>query len=1032
MSGIKKALTAIAAVLLLLLCGIVLCAVSPLKAQAAGGESFSDFLGTFVAYRGKVERSGEGIKYTLGGAGTYIETDTSVYSSGSRWNIEQLSARNTVMLRIKNDSPATRASVWYRNSNKDFDEQKSVEFPLYNDGGWHTYYVNLSEAGASGKLRALRIVPQADSGSIEIGRISFEREREHYNYAGTVVSCTSDGYKVTVSGTLSGAYAGKTVKILRTDISNMLENIDGLDVIAESESAGGNFTAEFPFRDAEVSMLSSTFIATVDGVKVAPMFKIENWGDFTDNPYAFGSIGDVINVRERGAEGDGVTDDTDAIQAAVNEASAAGGGIVLLEGGDGEYGARYVATTIRLYDNVELRIEKGAVLWQSQRESDYKYDVRKGHNVPNAEMGFTRDVWAHNGLTMNYPLVYANGARNIKITGGGAVRLDDTGSVSRVSMYGGGNYSPYCASLIHLVPIGLTDCVGVEVTNINILRTNCYNMVVYGCENVYIGNVTMTECNCLSGDGISIGSGSKNVTVDCCMLYTNDDAIVIVAHSIAEPRGKVWWSAKPDGGDNRIRNVTVRHSAVTPGNQIVLIPWGNDASDWTMQTIGGLDIYDNILGAGLSNSYPVNVWAPQGDPYGKAGGGFVPVYDVRMFDNSYRGVIPSQITEKIDGFYKHGWLSDVDIAQESSIIEPDFAHKLAFWQYDGEYKTDVDVNGKVASINGGAALYQSPRLSAGKHTFAADIKTESGGIAKLFARDAYSGKVIAEAEFTAASTGRVSVEFTLSRGTVVSTGVENAGGGVVYVSAPSIVSAASDGKYFNETFDGGAGKVFVRGGNEDDYGGDAVMAFDGAVSHIQLIEDYSAFDFGIDFEITKNDVALSGYGGLNVDFNKTRDGCLRVRFDLASRKLVLESVGRETKVLGEKAFAYKRLLWYRLGIRCDGDGAVEVYLDGDIAVSAEAEKTDGGKITVSGIFVSMDADNVTVSEYGEQTFDRSVHWREGQGVDDAVSPPKPAKKGCGSDIFADVSLAALALMISVLGLIGIRLFAERRDGKIKH
>ena len=67
-------------------------------------------------------------------------------------------------------------------------------------------------------------------------------------------------------------------------------------------------------------------------------------------------------------------------------------------------------------DNVELRIEEGAVLWQSWREEDYTYKTYKGHDMEGI-------VWGHNGLAMNYPLVYSNQANNIKITGGGTLRL---------------------------------------------------------------------------------------------------------------------------------------------------------------------------------------------------------------------------------------------------------------------------------------------------------------------------------------------------------------------------------------------------------------------------------------------------------------------------------------------------------------------------------------------------------------------------------------------------------------------------------
>ena len=68
------------------------------------------------------------------------------------------------------------------------------------------------------------------------------------------------------------------------------------------------------------------------------------------------SAGVVYNVRVFGAVGDGVVNDRDAIEKAIDAAEVAGGGTVYFPAGN------YLSGTIHLKSNISLYIDQGAVL----------------------------------------------------------------------------------------------------------------------------------------------------------------------------------------------------------------------------------------------------------------------------------------------------------------------------------------------------------------------------------------------------------------------------------------------------------------------------------------------------------------------------------------------------------------------------------------------------------------------------------------------------------------------------------------------
>lgn len=124
----------------------------------------------------------------------------------------------------------------------------------------------------------------------------------------------------------------------------------------------------------------------------------------------------VINVMERGAKGDGQTDDTAAIQLAVNQVEGTGGTVLIP---DGTYMIDAL-TSISIKSDLTFRMSNGAVL-KAIPNSAAAYSIIKIENTSNASLiGGTLlgDRDEHLGSGGEWGMgVFINSASNISITG---------------------------------------------------------------------------------------------------------------------------------------------------------------------------------------------------------------------------------------------------------------------------------------------------------------------------------------------------------------------------------------------------------------------------------------------------------------------------------------------------------------------------------------------------------------------------------------------------------------------------------------
>lgn len=618
------------------------------------------------------------IHFNTGGS-VEIETD------GSRNNIynPSLEMRNTVVFNIANNSDADSMRLWFATDIcPDYSTERSKTVALPSDQDFRQVEFNLSDVpGAKGRICALRIEPINGQGTILLDRIAFEREAPIEPNAGIIKECKATQDFITVTGRIDYEYIHEdaTVEIRHCPLWKSELHADSLELLGHLQAAREFTIYDIPNSrlDGKMSHLSSRFQAFLrqkDGstIKIGEPFFIENWRDFIDNPYSFQNSEKIYSVSDFGAKGDGVTNDNAAIQHAIDKAAETGGGQVVLMGAEkGTSERQYLATNLTMRKGVSLVIKPGAVLRQSPKFTHYtEFPPEYGHDnvIPGVP-------WTHCMYT-NRPLILAKDTENIKITGGGKIRMDDTYSENPAWLH----YARTCSDRIHIVPIAVCNTRHVEISDIDIIRCSNYHTIFYRADSVFIGNLKMHEVACLSGDGLSFGNAVTNVRAARCVFESNDDGIVLCS-SYKDPRGGVW-RVRVDSIDSSVRHIEVLSCYIDGargggGKAIALIPWGSTNPRQDFNEIDNIEVRDCVLRGGHSvGSWPDNPF--DGKPFNNAEpDDYAPVKNLRIFNNEYLSPV------ELNGVVPTTLLTDCGLKGSHVFKNNDFSDRLAYWSTSG-------------------------------------------------------------------------------------------------------------------------------------------------------------------------------------------------------------------------------------------------------------------------------------------------------------------------------------------------------------
>ena len=217
-------------------------------------------------------------------------------------------------------------------------------------------------------------------------------------------------------------------------------------------------------------------------------------------------------ANARGAKADTSFNSGPAIQKAIDECNAKGGGRVTLTTGN------YVAGALFVKDNVELNIPAGVTILGSQIESDY----------PKAP---TRIA----GIEMTWPtaLLNINDAKNVKITGGGTIDgrgqlwWDKYWALRREYEPKGLRWaSDYDAERVRLMVISRSSDVTIE--NLSLKRSGFWTMQILYSDHVTVDGIKISDNAGPSTDGVDVDSSSY-VLIQNCDIDNNDDDICLKA-----------------------------------------------------------------------------------------------------------------------------------------------------------------------------------------------------------------------------------------------------------------------------------------------------------------------------------------------------------------------------------------------------------------------------------------------------------------------------------------------------------------------
>jgi polygalacturonase len=197
----------------------------------------------------------------------------------------------------------------------------------------------------------------------------------------------------------------------------------------------------------------------------------------------------TFNVRDYGATGDGKTLDTAAIQKAVDAASAAGGGTVLIPGGN------FLTGPFTLASSINFHLESNAVLLIDNNISRYPIVNKRYQDA-----------------------ITVDGAHDLQITGEGIIDGQGEAWWNAFRQNPSMTHRPYLIRLSH--------CTKLTVSGVTLRNSPMFHLALANCKDVKVQGITIkAPQHAPNTDGIDPSGG--NFLIADCNIDTGDDDIAV-------------------------------------------------------------------------------------------------------------------------------------------------------------------------------------------------------------------------------------------------------------------------------------------------------------------------------------------------------------------------------------------------------------------------------------------------------------------------------------------------------------------------